>query len=57
MTRAERKAEIRLQIRALQAQWPAHGVAAGLLEQLEDLERELERLEDEETGAPEDHSS
>lgn len=36
--------ELKEQIEELKAQWPAHSVSPGLLEQLDELETELEGL-------------
>jgi uncharacterized small protein (DUF1192 family) len=40
----ERIAELTAQIAELKAHWPAHSVQPWLVQQLEDLEEELERL-------------
>ena len=36
--------QIEKEIQTLKAQWPAHSVKAGMLQQLEDLEEELVQL-------------
>ncbi len=43
-TYSQRIMQIEKEIRALKAQWPAHSVKAGMLQQLEDLEEELALL-------------
>jgi len=41
---SERIAELEKQIAQLQARWPAHSVPPAMLQQLEDLEEALEKL-------------
>jgi len=41
----ERIAELEEQIAELKARWPAHSLKPAMLQQLEELEEELERLQ------------
>ncbi len=43
-SKAQRIKEIKEEIKALKAQWPAHSVKPWMLQQLEDLEEELAQL-------------
>ncbi|MGQ9521643.1 MAG: histidine kinase [Anaerolineae bacterium] len=51
MNRAERIAELERRIADLRARLPKHSVPPAMLEELEDLEEELERLRGESEGA------